>query len=128
MKRSQDINDAVGQTFSILVNGETVPAIAGESVLSTLHASKIRAVSKNDYGRLAGAYCGMGVCHCCTLEINGRHKQRACQVAVQPDMDVRTEANIVVESQAFEKKVFQNKEVENTDLESNTIEQGEPHV
>jgi len=113
MKRSQDITDAVGQTFSIRVNGETVPAIAGESVLSTLLASNIRALSKNDYGRLASAYCGMGVCHCCTLEINGRHKQRACQVAVQPDMDVRTEANIVVESK---------------DLESSTVEQGETHV
>ncbi|OOE71901.1 (2Fe-2S)-binding protein [Salinivibrio sp. ML290] len=113
MRRNQDIIDAVGETFSIHVNGETVPAIAGESVLSTLLASNIRALSKNDYGRLASAYCGMGVCHCCTLEINGRHKQRACQVAVQPDMDVRTEANIVVE---------------NTDLESHTVEQGETHV
>ncbi|OOE35338.1 (2Fe-2S)-binding protein [Salinivibrio kushneri] len=113
MRRNQDITDAVGKTFSIHVNGETIPAIAGESVLSTLLASNIRALSKNDYGRLASAYCGMGVCHCCTLEINGRHKQRACQVAVRPDMDIRTETNIVVE---------------NTDLESHTVEQGESHV
>ena len=96
-KRNQDITKVLDKPFTINVDGKTIPAVEGESVLSALLASNIRQLMKNDYGAESGAYCGMGVCHCCLLHIDGRHKQRACQTIVKPDMKVETSRNLVME-------------------------------
>ncbi|MEI8595924.1 (2Fe-2S)-binding protein [Photobacterium sp. Hal280] len=95
--RTQDITPLKDSTFCVSVNDIEVKAVAGESVLSTLLASEFRRLMKNDFGASSGAYCGMGVCHCCLVEINGRHKQRACQTLVQPSMKIRTCRNRVIE-------------------------------
>ena len=65
--RSQDITHCVDQPFVIFVDGQPIKAIEGESILSALLASDIRQLMQNDYGKHSGAYCGMGVCHCCLL-------------------------------------------------------------
>lgn len=95
--RKQDITSAVDKPFSIRVDGRAIEAIEGESVLSALLAANIRQLMKNDYGTESGAYCGMGVCHCCLLHIDGKHKQRACQTVVKPDMNISTGHNYVIE-------------------------------
>ena len=35
----------------------------------------------------------MGVCQCCLVKINGRHKRRACQTVVREGMLIETQAN-----------------------------------
>ena len=76
-KRSQDITDCVDRPFVIFVDGQPIKALEGESILSALLASDIRQLMQNDYGAHSGAYCGMGVCHCCLLHVDGRHKKKA---------------------------------------------------
>ncbi len=98
--RSQDITGAVKQPFTINVDEVPIPAFEGESVLSALLASNIRQVMRNDFGVVSGAYCGMGVCHCCSVYIDGKHKQRACQTIVRPGMQIQTQRNIVWEQVA----------------------------
>ena len=72
------------------MNGNPVPAQVGESVLSVLFAIGERAISRTNHGELAGAYCGMGVCFCCTVSIDGLEKQRACQTLVRDGMQILT--------------------------------------
>ena len=97
-KRSQDITDCVDRPFVIFVDGQPIKALEGESILSALLASDIRQLMQNDYGAHSGAYCGMGVCHCCLLHVDGQHKKKACQTLVQPNMNVETHRNNVTEA------------------------------
>jgi hydrogen cyanide synthase HcnA len=41
----------------------------------------------------------MGVCQCCLVKINGRHKRRACQTVVRDGMRVETQVNRIVEQE-----------------------------
>ena len=48
---------------------------------------------KNDHNQISGAYCGMGICHCCHVKVDNKYKQRACQTLVKPEMEIQTLAN-----------------------------------
>lgn len=85
--------------MTISLNGQPVTAAIGETVLSVIQSLGVRQVARNDHGQLAGAYCGMGVCHCCLVQIDGRHKRRACQTLVRPGMQVQTAVNRIVEQE-----------------------------
>ena len=95
LKRQYDIQPLRQADMSILVNGQPVNAAQGETVLSVLNSVDVRQLSRNDHGRMTGAYCGMGVCYCCLVNIDGRHKRRACQTVVKPGMQVETGINRV---------------------------------
>lgn len=79
--------------MTIHLNGQPVAAAAGETVLNVLNAVGLRRLARNDHGQASGAFCGMGVCHCCLVAIDGRPKRRACQTVVRPGMRVETESN-----------------------------------
>lgn len=98
MKKEKRLNDIVkcDVFFPINVNGVNIPAVKDESVLSALLASGIRVLMLNDYGEKSGAYCGMGVCHCCIINIENKYKQKACQTIVKPGMSIFTELNRVL--------------------------------
>lgn len=96
-KRNQDITKVLDTPFVIYVDGKPIPAVEGESVLSALLASDIRQLMTSDYGIESGAYCSMGVCHCCLVHINGHHKQRACRTLVKPNMKIETRRNLVLD-------------------------------
>ncbi|AXE31201.1 (2Fe-2S)-binding protein [Chromobacterium phragmitis] len=93
LHRSHDIQTLQGPTLTIHINDQPVAAASGETVLSVLSAVGLRQVSRNDSKQVAGSYCGMGVCHCCLVKIDGRHKRRACQTVVRPGMKVETASN-----------------------------------
>jgi hydrogen cyanide synthase HcnA len=57
-------------------------------------------LTRNDHGQISGAYCGMGVCQCCLVKIDGRHKRRACQTLVRPGMHIETRTNRIAETEA----------------------------
>ncbi len=69
--------------MTIHLNGQPVAAAAGETVLNVLNAVGLRRLARNDHGQASGAFCGMGVCHCCLVAIDGRPKRRACQTVVR---------------------------------------------
>ncbi|KUM01654.1 cyanide-forming glycine dehydrogenase subunit HcnA [Chromobacterium subtsugae] len=93
LHRDHDIQALQGQTLTIHIDNQAVAAAAGETVLSVLNAVGLRRLSRNDQQQIAGSYCGMGVCHCCQVRIDGRHKRRACQTVVQAGMRVETAGN-----------------------------------
>lgn len=93
MDRNYDIQPLSRADMTIELNGKPVSAAAGESVLNVLQAVGLRQVARNDHGQVTGAFCGMGVCHCCLVSINGRPKRRACQTIVKPGMQVETGVN-----------------------------------
>ncbi|MCF2909888.1 (2Fe-2S)-binding protein [Pseudoalteromonas sp. DL2-H2.2] len=93
LKRTRDITPLPSRNFKITVDDQPVEACEGETVLSVLLAANYAKVMENDRNVASGAYCGMGVCHCCQVKINAKHKQRACQTLVEPQMSVETLTN-----------------------------------
>jgi len=93
IQRSNDLQPLAGNCFTISVNGRHVPVAEGESLFGVLAAAGLAGFSRNDHGHISGAYCGMGVCHCCTVKVDSAHKRRACQTIVRPGMRVETGVN-----------------------------------
>lgn len=93
MNRKYDIQELNGVLFTLYINGQSVTAAEGETVLTVLNAVGLRKISCNDSQNIMGTYCGMGVCHSCLVNIDGRYKRRACQTVVQPGMRVETMTN-----------------------------------
>ena len=93
ISRDFDIVPASGRHLYVTVDGEPAKAIPGETILSLLFAIGQRAISKNDHGKVTGAYCGMGVCFCCLVTVNGKNKVKACQTLVEDGMSIQTQLN-----------------------------------
>ncbi|MDC8756834.1 2Fe-2S iron-sulfur cluster-binding protein [Janthinobacterium fluminis] len=93
LSRKHDIQELGSEQLTIKINGQPVAAAHGETVLSVLNAVGMRQLARNDSQQVMGSYCGMGVCHCCQVKIDGRYKRRACQTIVQADMLVETAVN-----------------------------------
>lgn len=99
--RTFDIQPLMRADMTIELNGQPVSAAIGETVLTVIQSLGVRQVARNDHDQISGAYCGMGVCQCCLVKINGRHKRRACQTLVQPGMQVETAVNRIAEQEAL---------------------------
>lgn len=100
LNRKYDIQPLMQADLTIVLNGQVVSAAQGETVLSVLNAVGVRQLSPNDHAQVSGAYCGMGVCYCCLVNIDGRYKRRACQTVVRPGMQVETGLNRVIEQES----------------------------
>jgi len=96
LERTFDIQPLVQADMTVHINGQTVSAAIGETVLSVIQSLGVRQIARNDHDQISGAYCGMGVCQCCLVKINGRHKRRACQTVVRDGMQIETQVNRVV--------------------------------
>ncbi|MGE1172457.1 MULTISPECIES: (2Fe-2S)-binding protein [Pseudomonas] len=92
-ERTFDIQPLTQADMTVHINGQPVTAAIGETVLSVIQSLGVRQVARNDHNQVSGAYCGMGVCQCCLVKINGRHKRRACQTVVREGMQVETRVN-----------------------------------
>ena len=93
LERSFDIQPLVQADMTVHINGQPVTAAIGETVLSVIQSLGLRQIARNDHNQISGAYCGMGVCQCCLVWINGRHKRRACQTVVRDGMQIQTQVN-----------------------------------
>ncbi|WP_045121701.1 MULTISPECIES: cyanide-forming glycine dehydrogenase subunit HcnA [Pseudomonas] len=93
LERTFDIQPLAQADMTVHINGQPVTAAIGETVLSVIQSLGVRQVARNDHNQISGAYCGMGVCQCCLVKINGRHKRRACQTVVREGMLIETQAN-----------------------------------
>jgi predicted molibdopterin-dependent oxidoreductase YjgC len=73
----------------IRVNGRTVKAVPGETVLAALTADGYKVLKKSNVrGEARGPFCGMGVCYECLVTIDGVPKQRSCMVEAQDSMEI----------------------------------------
>jgi predicted molibdopterin-dependent oxidoreductase YjgC len=78
------------QALSIEVDGETVPAFAGETVATVLLALGRRGFRQTGRGEPRGLYCGMGVCFDCLVTVDGVENMRACLTPVEDGMVIHT--------------------------------------
>ncbi|WP_077507703.1 cyanide-forming glycine dehydrogenase subunit HcnA [Pseudomonas sp. A25(2017)] len=100
LRRKFDIQPLAQADMTVRLDGQAVSAAHGETVLTVIQSLGQRQVARNDHDQISGAYCGMGVCQCCLVRIDGRHKRRACQTLVRPGMQIETRVNRVTETEA----------------------------
>ena len=82
-----------GTPLTLEVDGKSIPAYEGETVLASLQAAGIRTLRRHrQTGEARGALCGMGICYECRVTINGVPDQRACMTPVEAGMIISTEA------------------------------------
>jgi glycine/D-amino acid oxidase-like deaminating enzyme len=84
----------VGQPISISFDGQSIPALQGETVAAALSASGIVAFRHTPSGAPRGLYCGMGACFDCVVTVDGRIGQRACMTKVADGMVVTGAATL----------------------------------
>lgn len=77
------------QAAVIEVDGRPIDAEMGLSVAAALLRAGIRCLRVSPGGSPRGAFCMMGVCQECLVEIDGRQRQ-ACLVRVEPGMRILT--------------------------------------
>ncbi|UZE21671.1 cyanide-forming glycine dehydrogenase subunit HcnA [Pseudomonas sp. B21-056] len=100
LRQKFDIQPLTRPDMTVHLDGRVVNAAQGETVLTVIQSQGQRQVARNDHGQISGAYCGMGVCQCCLVRIDGRHKRRACQTQVRPGMQIETRTNRIAETEA----------------------------
>lgn len=77
------------QTTRIEVDGRPLDAERGLSVAAALLRAGIRCLRRSPGGLPRGAFCMMGVCQECLVEVDGE-KRQACLVAIEPGMKIVT--------------------------------------
>ena len=91
MSPFQRIRGDGGVAVTILVDGEPVPAVAGDSVATALLAAgRLGFAASGKTGNPLSPCCLMGVCFGCLCEIDGRPQTQACLTGVRDGMTVRT--------------------------------------
>ncbi len=79
-----------GKAVTILVDGVSLPAYAGETIAGALLASGRRAWRHTRHDQSRGLFCGIGVCFDCLVTVNGTPNVRACLTPVAEGMVVET--------------------------------------
>ncbi|WP_342629499.1 FAD-dependent oxidoreductase [Nguyenibacter vanlangensis] len=79
----------MGDAIAFRFEGRTLTARPGQSVTAALLAQGVVAHRTARDGTRRGPLCGIGACHECLLEIDGRLSQRGCMTAVRAGMEVR---------------------------------------
>ncbi len=82
-----------GQAITILVDGVSLRAYAGETIAGALLTSGQRAWRLTRHSQPRGLFCGIGVCFDCLVTVNGTPNVRACVTPVADGMVVKTGAN-----------------------------------
>jgi sarcosine oxidase subunit alpha len=76
--------------LTVTVNGARVSVPAGATVaVAMMVAGKPCRLSVT--GEPRAPLCGMGICFECRAVVNGVPHSRSCQIACEPDMDVKTD-------------------------------------
>ena len=78
-----------GVTVRLTLDGETIEAVAGDSVAAALLAADAGAFRTTPAsGEPRAAYCMIGVCFECLVTINGVANRQACMETVRNGMRV----------------------------------------
>lgn len=84
--------DRVGAAIAFRFDGQSVSAVAGETLAAALTAAGLRTLRHARSGAPRGVWCGMGACFECVVAVDGKPEQRACLVKAEDGMDVRSVA------------------------------------
>ncbi len=81
------------ETVKIIVDGEPIDALAGDTVLTALLTTG-RRLGRSDFGDGARAgFCLMGACQDCWIRLEGGGQLRACTTFVSEGLRLRTGTN-----------------------------------
>ena len=83
-----------GATVTITLDGEPVSARAGDTVAAALlaHSGEASRLSANDAPRTA--FCMMGVCFDCLVEVDGLPNSQGCMIPVRDGMVLRRQRGL----------------------------------
>ena len=82
--------DATATSVTLTFEGEPLTARDGDTVAAALLAAGHTAIRTTAVSGLPrGAFCMMGVCFDCLIEIDGEPNRQGCQVLVRDGMTVR---------------------------------------
>lgn len=91
--------------LTLLLDGEPVPALAGQTVGAALTAAGVRSWrSTRRDARPRGLFCGIGVCFDCLLTIDDAPNQRACLVPARDGMVLSTATRALAEEGRDERR------------------------
>ncbi|ANM30431.1 hypothetical protein ABI59_13895 [Acidobacteria bacterium Mor1] len=90
MQRIADVRPVGQSDCTVEIDGSEVVCAEGDTVLHALFAVGKVSIARRKGDVESGAYCGMGVCYCCTVSIDGVPNQRACQISVRSGMRIET--------------------------------------
>ena len=80
-----------GCAITVFVDDEPIEAYEGETIGAALLASGRRVLRRTPYTAAPrGLFCGMGVCFDCVVDVDGRHRLRACMTEVRDGMRIST--------------------------------------
>ena len=76
-----------GAAIRLTLDGESIVAVAGDSVAAALLAAGHMATRETPVGAAArGPHCMIGNCFDCLVEIDGRPNRQACMVQAEDGM------------------------------------------
>lgn len=78
-----------GKAVRLTVDGESVAARPGDTVAAALLAHSGDASRQSVKGAPRTAFCMMGVCFDCLVEVDGRPNMQGCMIAVREGMVLR---------------------------------------
>src|SRR6201996_3040321 len=93
---------AVGGSICFQFDGQSLPAIEGETIAAALSAAGIVAYRRTASGAPRGLHCGMGACFDCVVTVDGRIGQRACMTKVADSMVVTGQPTLPLASNGQE--------------------------
>ena len=82
---------STGDHVTIYVDDEPVDGLEGQTLVGVMIAAGLWAFRIDTVeGAYRGAFCGMGICFECEVELDGGARTRACMTHVKSGMRVRT--------------------------------------
>jgi predicted molibdopterin-dependent oxidoreductase YjgC len=75
------MNVDTGPQGSFDFEGQAVAAAAGDTIASALTRAGLKDQRITRHGEHRGVFCGIGLCHDCLVEVDGRQGQRACMTS-----------------------------------------------
>ena len=76
----------------VYINGKKIKANNGESVAATLLENNISFFKKHEISNeKRSAYCMMGVCYDCLVEIDGTPNMQSCMIKTVSGMNIKTQ-------------------------------------
>lgn len=77
---SDPVEPGAFTSITITLNGESVSGVLGQTLAGVMLGANVLAWrTTRRQGRPRGAFCGIGVCFDCLVEVNGQRDVRACQ-------------------------------------------------
>lgn len=76
-------------SVTLLLDGTPCTVVAGTTVAAALAQRAFPGTRRSVSGEIRAPFCGMGMCHECRVDIDGR-RRLACQVACTEGMQVHT--------------------------------------